>query len=479
VPETKISMLAPYISFSLPGDWSLSASFSRGKDRSFFQEYVITPSTTQFVGPICFCNQTSAWEIGAEGPLFHLGQNEARVALGIGTRTNKFSSSEEETGQERSHYLYGELEIPFVSLGSARPGLRRLELDLAARSEDYNTFGRVTTPKIGIIYDPSVDFTIKASWGRSFKTPTLDQRYQPRVHYLWSASQLGGAQFPADATVLMAQGGGPELGPERARTWSSSVAFHPASLPGFDAELSYFNINYNNRVIQPINVVANTLSDATYAQYVLYSPTEQQQQALIDEYGDAFYNYSGASYDPTKVVAIAQDQYVNVSRWRAKGLDLTGTWRLDLGASELLLRGTTSWLESSQQNGASQAPVELAGMIFNPAKLNSRIGAVWRSGSFSASGFVNYTQGVTSRVARLTEETASFTTFDTTLSYHTGIHNGALSGVLVSLSVQNLFNRSPPLYTVPPGTEAIYLPYDSTNYSAVGRYVSVSIAKHW
>lgn len=482
--EGKVSLVAPRVLIYLPGDWSLTTGFSSGQDRITSRVYTIMASGPPQVSKVGYNNNMRTWEIDAEGPLFNIGGNQIRLATGIGSRDDNLStpnylSGSWEGGSERSKYVYGELAIPLVSQQVARPGLRRLEFDLAARSEDYNSFSRVTTPKVGIIYDPSEDVTLKTSWGHSFKAPTLDQQYESRIHYLWSAQDLGGTQFPAGSQVLMSYGGNQALQPERARTWTTSVDFHPESLPRLDAELSYFRIDYTDRVVQPIAAPFNALSDPAYVPWIVYSPTEQQQQALIAEYGDAFYNFSGANYDPSKVVAIAYDQFTNVSRWHAHGFDLTGSYKLDLGVGELQLRGTASWLESSQQSGQGEAPVDLAGVIFNPAKLNSRIGAVWRSGDFSASGFVNYTQGVISRLALLAEKTASFTTFDATLSYDTGIRNGALSDILVSLSVQNMFNRNPPLYTVPSGTEDIYLPYDSTNYSAIGRYISVSISKHW
>src|SRR3546814_4222012 len=44
-----------------------------------------------------------------------------------------------------------------------------------------------------------------------------------------------------------------------------------------------------------------------------------------------------------------------------------------------------------------------------------------------------------------------------------------------SLSAQNLLDKSPPLYTV---TSANHVPYDSTNYSAIGRYLSFRSEEH-
>src|SRR3546814_18600600 len=81
-------------------------------------------------------------------------------------------------------------------------GARRLALIAAVRSEDYDSFGRVTTPKLGVLYDPSADFTLKASWGKSFKAPTLLHRYQTKSSYLYTASTAGGSGYAPAATVL-------------------------------------------------------------------------------------------------------------------------------------------------------------------------------------------------------------------------------------------------------------------------------------
>lgn len=480
-PRTIVSLIAPSIVFSLPNDWSLTTSFTSGKDRNVYKDYMVTGGVPALQARGCYCNKSRTAEASAEGPLFHLGQNEVRLAVGAGTRTDDFlihsyTSGHQYGGEESSRYVYGELAVPIVSPEQGRPGLQRLELSLAARAEDYDSFGRVTTPKVGLVYDPSGDYTLKASWGRSFKAPTLLQQYSDRIAYLWNAQQLGGAAYPAGSTVLMSYGGNPNLKPERARTSSVTLAFHPEAIRGLDAELSYFDIDYTDRVAQPFIYLANTLRDPSYAPFVTYSPTSQQQQDLLSQFSDTFYNYASAPYDPSKVVAIARDEYVNVGQQQVSGVDFTGSYRFDLGVGQMQLRGSASWLESSQKNGPGQKEFDLAGTIYHPAKWNSRFGAVWRNGGFSASAFVNFTQGVISTLTSATERTASFTTFDTTLRYETAPGHDALSGVMVALSAQNLFNKAPPLYTPPYSS---YVPFDSTNYSAIGRYVSLSVAKHW
>src|SRR3546814_7121006 len=71
------------------------------------------------------------------------------------------------------------------------------------RGENYDSFGTTATPKVGLIYSPGADFSLKASWGKSFKAPTLFQRYYSVSAYLYSPQILGGSSYPADASTLL------------------------------------------------------------------------------------------------------------------------------------------------------------------------------------------------------------------------------------------------------------------------------------
>ncbi len=479
-PETSITLVSPSIAFFLRHDWTLTLGGTYGKDENVDARHLVSAARNRLVTDTCYCNESRSWEVGAEGPLFSVGGGDARLAVGAGSRKDKFQyvpsvSGSPYGGDERARFAYAELGLPFVSPSSGVPGVHRLEFSAAMRGEDYASFGRVTTPKFGLIYDPTADFTLKASWGKSFKAPTLLQRYQNKIAFLWSASAVGASGSPADATALMSYGGNADLHAERARIWTASLALHPEALPGLEAELTRFDIDYTDRVIEPVNYL-QALSNPAYADFVDRSPTPAQIQNLLAVYGSAFYNLSGAAYDPGNVVAIIRDQYVNAARQRIKGIDLSGSYRFDLGDSRLTVRGSASWLDSTQTTSAGQPKHALAGTVFNPARLNGRIGAVWVSGGFSASGFVNYTSGVNNRFALVAEKTASFTTLDTTINYDIGERANALSGVSLGLSVQNLLNRAPPRYSAPVATA---VPYDATNYSAIGRFVSVSVSKHW
>jgi outer membrane receptor protein involved in Fe transport len=68
------------------------------------------------------------------------------------------------------------------------------------------------------------------------------------------------------------------------------------------------------------------------------------------------------------------------------------------------------------------------------------------------------------------------TTLDLTARYRAPDTAGPLKGVEFSLSVQNLLNAGPDPIAVSAPYET---PYDSTNYSPVGRLIAIEVRKSW
>ncbi len=477
-PETTATLAAPGLALYLPNDWTLSLGATWGRETTDVDYTVVTPSAgTARPSRTGYRNRSHIYELGAEGPLFALPAGDARLAVGAGYRSNAFqtlnliSGYAQVDGDMASRFGYAELNLPLAAPEQGIAGVYRLALTGAVRAEHYDSFGGVTTPKLGVVYGPTADFTARVSWGKSFKAPTLSQQYLARDAYLFPAASLGGHGYAPDATVLYVGGGSTALKPERARTWSASLAYHPEAVPGLEAELGWFDIDYTDRVVQPL-VPAQALANPAFAPFIAYAPTAAEQAQLLGTF--RFVNATGAAYDPADVVAIASNLYVNSARQRARGVDLSGSWRLDMAPGTLTLRGAASRLHSTRQVAATLPSTDLAGTLFHPAKFSGRLGAVWRQGGFTASLFGNHKSGVTDPADG--RKGASFTTVDATVRYDTGERGDAWSGLALELSVQNAFNRAPPLYAV---TSRTYAPYDSTNYSAIGRFVGVSVSKHW
>lgn len=480
--DSKATLVAPGLDITLPGDWTLSLGAGWGENQLVNRQTRISRAdgSPNPLSDDCYCNDLASWEAGAEGPLFTLPGGRSRLAIGAGYRTTGFVLTQRlwdtvaVDGSESSRFAYAELSLPFAGPGTGIPWLRRLELNLAARSERYDSFGGVTTPKVGLIYGPGPDLTIKASWGRSFKAPTLFQRYWAQQALLRPAAEFGGPGSPA--TVLMIGGGNPGLEPERATTRTASLVLHPEAMPALEAELTWFDIDYTDRVVQPITDPNMALANPAYAEFITHSPSAQKQKGVLDS-ADIFYNLTGSPYDPAQVVAIMYSRYANVARQRIRGFDLSASYWLDLGTGRLALRGSASWLDSSQQSTPGADVYDLSGVLFGPARVRARAGAVWNSGGWSISGFANHTGGVIGPAPEGgSNRSASFTTVDATVRYDTGPGRTLWSDLEFGLSARNLFNREPPSYAP---VNSSFPPYDSTNYSAIGRFLSLSVVKRF
>jgi outer membrane receptor protein involved in Fe transport len=477
--NTTTSLVSPGVAFSLPNDWSLNASVAIGRDRTTFVAHGLDNVTgeTVWYSSFNYGNRSRMYEVDAEGPLFTLPGGDARLAVGGGYRYNDFlylyNGGSTADGDEGSRFAYAELDLPLVSPGQHVAGVHRLSLTGAVRTEGYDSYGRVTTPKIGVVYSPSADWTLKASWGKSFKAPTLYQGYIGQFGYLYPVATFGGIGYAPDATTLYLNGGNRNLTPERARTWSASIAVHPEALPELEAELTAFHIDYTDRIIQAITSTSDMLTNPIYEEFITRQPTAEEQAKLIASL-DQFANYTTSPYDPADMVAIVDNRFINVARQRINGLDLSGSYRFDLATSRLAVRGSVSWLDSERTLTSTSTFFPSSGILFYPSKVSGRIGAVWTRDQFSASLFGNYKSGVTNLADGI--KGASFTTFDLTMRYDTGETDSLLSNTAFEFSAQNLLDREPPFYVVTAFENA---PYDSTNYSVVGRFLSFSISKRW
>src|SRR3546814_7872594 len=95
-----------------------------------------------------------------------------------------------------------------------------------------------------MIWGVADGFEIKATWGRSFKAPTLIQQYQAGMLYLHPGALYAGA--PDDSTILLTWGGNESLEPERAEVRTVGFDFRPVSVPGLTLGFNWFDIDYRS-----------------------------------------------------------------------------------------------------------------------------------------------------------------------------------------------------------------------------------------
>ncbi len=474
--------ISPTLIWSIPGGWTatLNGSFGRN-DTHRFDDYIDETTGENDGAETFYKNYAYGGELDLEGRLFSLPGGDVRLAVGGGYRFNHLHAygpgTNYGTGGIGDYYGFGELSVPIVSPANAVPFVYQLSFSAAMRHEEYNRFGGVTTPKLGLVYAPVPDLDLKFSWGRSFKAPTLYNQYQPFSVVLQPANAFGGVGYPAGATILLTGGGNPDLGPERARTWSTTIDLHPRAISGLNVSVTYFDVNYTDRVLQPLtNGSLGVLSNPALQEFVDLNPTVAEQAAVIARNPRGLRNFLGVPYDPSQVVAVVYNTLVNAANQRIYGVDLTSSYRIPIAAGDITVSGQGSWLTSRQRNTVGSPSIKLAGTNFNPPRFRARGGVTGHVGRVTAAVFANYIGPVLDENDIPPSAGTDMTTVDLSLMWKVPDKAGVLKGVELGVFVQNLANARPP-YLAPFDDTTVN--YDSTNYSPLGRFVSFSLRKAW
>src|SRR5690606_12587267 len=155
-------------------------------------------------------------------------------------------------GPRRVRAAYGELHVPVFGEDLRLPGFQRLDLSAAVRTEHYSDFGTTTNPKLGIAWEPLRGLAIRGTWGKSFRAPNFNNLRQDPANSLFFTYTLPDPASPTGQTnVLVLRGNDPGLRPERATSWTVGMDLRPPSIPGLHASITYYNIDYRDRIASP------------------------------------------------------------------------------------------------------------------------------------------------------------------------------------------------------------------------------------
>lgn len=477
-PDVTSYSITPSLRVSIASGWDFNLSGTYGQSNSKYDEREFEDDDLTYNAIGSYFNRLVTAESYLSGSLKGFTVRPIELVLGGGYRYNMYEEKSTH-GSVKSYYGFGEAALPLVEPQDHQPWAHRLKASAAMRYEYYPGTASVAVPKLGLIYAPRADIDIKVSWGQSFKVPILSQQFQQHQTYQYPATWVGASGYPAGSTVLIDYGGNVDLKPERAENWSATLDIHPSWLSDFRASVSYFEVAYKDRIVQPVSgaQLFSALSNPIYAGFVSYDPTAEQVQQLIAS-AARYYDYSGGS-GTSQTIAILSDRYVNAARQNIHGVDLSAEYQLDLrDTSSLTISGNASWLWSRQVINADMGELQLAGTIFNPARLRARGSMIWSDQKWTLGAYLNHVAGLEDTRSSPSVAIGSMTTFD--LSARVAFPKGTsvLGGLSLQLSAQNVFNQRPP-YAAPSGGYSYYVNYDSTNFSPIGRFISFTISKDW
>lgn len=481
-PDIEAYSISPTIEFKLPGGWQVEARATRAVSDSHIIAEIYSGGSRSAVNHVRYRNDLWSAELSGEGPLFALPGGDARLALGAGLRSNGLAASIQRvttvattsllryTDAQTATYAYGEIFVPVIADRNDVTLVHLLQFSGAVRYERYDEVGGLATPKFGVNYQPIPDLSLKATWGKSFKAPTLSQQNTVRQGVLLAPSFY----LPAPSTgrnVLQISGGSRGLEPEKAATLTLTAELKPQSIPGLRIEGSYFSVRYKNRVITPI-AGSRQAFQPEYADLILLNPTLEQVLAATASLPLGIQNQTAGAYDPANLAAIVFNQLQNAAEQHIRGVDATASYEFSAGGNRFNLEANASYLKSDQKLSAGQPTINRAGTIFNPPHWRGRASAAWRRGSVGATLAYNYTGGTDDNRTTTVYQVSGFRSVDATIRWQPD-GTGFEGGWSFLLGAQNLLNEKPSRIA----SSATSPSYDATNYSAIGRLVSLTVSK--
>lgn len=531
---------------NMPGDWKMDgfATFGRdatcgicnvGNNLNFdaFQAEVnngdINPfsstplsatETAKFLGTNIQLAQNKMRDVGLKfaGPLFSLPAGKVRMAIGAESQYNQlslqnganrgvnnvFNWDNTPTSHRTVDSAYAEIYVPVIGEANSLPLVKALNIDLAARYDDYSDFGGTTNPKIGLTWDVTEDFSLLASWGHSFRAPTLNDTntdvYSVAYVNPFTANNSGDSAIkqsfaPGFTGALNFLGANPDLKPETAKTWSAGFDYKPHQITGLAIGGSYYNIHYDNQIVfsPPTQLfLASPQYRQLYAKYITpidntgcvegdsstYDPKLKPWLAMHFLYG----GYSGSV---CQINVVIDGREANLASTFQDGVDLHWNYFRPTPLGMFTTGGAITKILNATQTPVEGAPaIKAYNRIYSPVGLRARLTFGLTHGRFNTNLYVNHTGSYLNNltisdtvngvaVQRPYQRVPAYTTFDLGIAYIVPKDAGEswLRGLRASVTFQNLLDKDPPV--VLNGTSA----YDAANADIYGRTTMLQLSK--
>ena len=197
-------------------------------------------------------------------------QPDPLVASGITSGNARQPTSGSVTVDE----IYLELAVPILS---GVTGAERLDLSVAARWSDYDTFGSTTNGKLGIEWQPIDDLLLRATFSQGFRAPNVSELFAGQGDSFPNLSDpcsdfLGlqdpdqaqssdvvnncisqgvpadGSYVQANSQIRITQGSNPNLQPETSDSFTFGFVYSPSWLDGFDLTVDYYEIELQDAI---------------------------------------------------------------------------------------------------------------------------------------------------------------------------------------------------------------------------------------
>lgn len=168
---------------------------------------------------------------------------------------------------------FGELVVPLVE---DKPFFYKLTVEGGIRFSNYSTTGASTTWKVGGTYEPFRGFKFRGTYQKAVRSPNIQELFQSPVQGLGNLTvdpcqganlstglaglcvatgapqaTIGQIPAPTSGQINVTTSGNNALDVERATTYTVGGVFTPGFIKGLSLTVDYFNIVVNQAITQP------------------------------------------------------------------------------------------------------------------------------------------------------------------------------------------------------------------------------------
>ncbi|ESQ73944.1 TonB-dependent receptor domain-containing protein [Asticcacaulis sp. AC402] len=303
--------------------------------------------------------------------------NDQPNANSVSGNLYNLTSAAPTVGEDSVLEAYTEMLVPVLA---DLPFAKTLNLELAYRYTDYDSYGDDTTYKIGLLYEPTDFLTFRASQGTSYRAPALFEQFLGATSGFLSsagdpcnnwdapgvnpnrAANCASLGLPAgwavgngnNQSIRVLQAGGAEQGlsAETSENLTAGVIFRPTFLPEqifgkLALAIDYFDIEINNGVAR---------AGSTFLMSQCYDSPN---------FSSPYCAYSERT--PVTNALTVYDSYTNLSVQTVKGYDYNLRWERDFGEVGVLVNmAVTQFEEQGVAARADTALIDYNGLINTP-----------------------------------------------------------------------------------------------------------------
>jgi outer membrane receptor protein involved in Fe transport len=294
---------------------------------------------------------------GAVGVAFGLEHREekggdypdALIALGITSGSSRTSTE----GSYSVNEAFVEANLPILD-GAFLAEV--LEVDLAVRYSDYDTFGDTTNHKIGVRWAPMDGLMLRGTSSTAFRAPSTSDLFagnsdnsplvsdpcqtNPTASCIADGVPAAGFE-PIGDQLSSTLGGNPDLTPEEADIFTLGLVYSPNFVDGLSFTLDYWDITLTNA----ITTIGEQLILDKCASSGLYCD-------LITRYADGILEGNSSDID---------NRNTNVGGIDSSGLDFNVNYAADTSFGALTLNLDTTRYDTYDITQADGSVVENAG----------------------------------------------------------------------------------------------------------------------